>query len=89
VRSGSPKGERTATKDGRHVGGSADSRTDVMSFKAQRLHGFRVVGLPWDSEYVYDCLKDPSSPVWKTVVVRCDNWKMSGSSSFVPDGGTM
>ena len=49
-------------KDGRHVGGRTDSKTDVMSRKAQRLRGFKVVGLPWDSDYAYDCMNDPSSP---------------------------
>ena len=65
-------------KDGRHVGGSTDSKTDVMSFKAQRLRGFRVVGLPWDSQHVYDCLQDSSSPVWREVL-------LDDKSTPVPD----
>ena len=65
-------------KDGRHVGGSADSKTDVMSFKAQRLHGFKVVGLPWDSDCAYNCMTDPSAPVWKQVL-------LDDKSTPVPD----
>ena len=49
-----------------------------MSRKAQRLHSFKVVGLPWDSDHAYDCLKDPASPVWKEVLL--DN-----KSTPVPD----
>jgi len=32
-------------KDGRHVGGTADSTSDVLSRRAQRRGGFKVVGL--------------------------------------------
>lgn len=56
-------------KDGRHVGGSTDSKKDVMSLKAQRLKGFRVIALPWDSEHAYNCLTDPTSPVWGNVLL--------------------
>jgi hypothetical protein len=55
---------------GRHSGGSVDGKNDVMSRVAQRRHGFKVVGLPWNSEHVYDCLRDPTSPVWKQVLLE-------------------
>ena len=54
---------------GRHVGGRADSKSDVMSPRAQRLRGFKVLRLPWDSGHAYDCLKDPTSPVWNQVLL--------------------
>ncbi len=52
-------------KDGRHVGGSADSTSDVMSGRAQRRGGFKVVGLPWDSPHAYDCMTDTTLPTWR------------------------
>ena len=72
-------------QDGRHVGGSADSKTDVMSYKAQRLRGFRVVGLPWDSQHVYDCLKDPSSPVWREVLLDDKSTPVPDQAAFRVD----
>jgi hypothetical protein len=57
-------------KDGRHVGGGTASRTDVMSRKAQRRGGFKVVGLSWDSNYAYDCMGDASASVWRQVLLE-------------------
>jgi hypothetical protein len=69
-------------KDGRHVGGSADSKSDVMSRKAQRRGGFKVVGLPWDSEHGYDCMNDPSSPVWKQVLLEDRSTPVPDQAAF-------
>ena len=52
-------------KDGRHVGSSADSKSDVMSRKAQRRGGFQVLGLPWDNRQAYDCMTDTTFPTWR------------------------
>jgi DNA-directed RNA polymerase specialized sigma24 family protein len=52
-------------RDGRHVGGSQDSRKDVMSRKAQRARGFSVLRLPSMDGHVFDCLSAPDQPVWK------------------------
>ena len=65
-------------KDGRHVGGGSESKCDVFSRKAQRRFGFKVVGLPWDSDHTYDCMNDPTSPVWKQVL-------LDDKSTPVPD----
>ena len=51
--------------DGRHVGGRTDTTTDVLSSKAQRLRGFKVHGLPWDSVNAFDVLKISDQTVWK------------------------
>jgi hypothetical protein len=51
-------------KSGKHVGGSADSQTDVMSPRAQRRGGFRVLGLPWNDRRV-DCLRSTDAEVWR------------------------
>ena len=69
-------------KGGRHVGGGTDSKTDVMSRKAQHRGGFKVVGLPWDSDSAFDCLKDPSSPVWKRVLLEDKNTPVPDQAAF-------
>ena len=51
-------------RSGKHVGGSMDSKKDVMSFRAQQAGRFRVVGLPWDNVHAYDALKAPER-VWR------------------------
>ncbi len=56
-------------KDGRRAGGSCDSKTDVMSFKAQRLGGFEVYPLPRFEDCTFDCMKAPDQPVWKDRLV--------------------
>lgn len=53
-----------SVKDGRRVGGGTDSKTDAMSFKAQRLGGFKVLGLPWD-DAIIDCLRASHDEVWR------------------------
>jgi len=72
-------------RDGRHVGGSADSKTDVMSRKAQRLRGFEVLRLPWDSQHAYACLKDPAAPVWKDVLLADQSTPVPDQAAFTID----
>lgn len=69
-------------RDGRHTGGSIDSKNDVMSRKSQRRHGFKVVGLPWDHQHVYDCLRDPTSPVWKDLLVKDKSTPVPDQAAF-------
>ncbi len=71
-----------SVKDGRHVGGGSDSKTDVLSFKAQRRGGFRVLGLEWDSGRAYDCMKDPTSPVWKEVLADDKSTPVPDQAAF-------
>ena len=52
-------------RGGRHVGGTQDSTTDVLSRRAQRIRGFKVHGLPWDDAHAYDVLKTPDQEVWR------------------------
>ena len=56
-------------KAGRHVGGSQDRRKDVLSRSAQRRNRFRVYSLPDARVHGYDCMKDPTLPVWKAVLM--------------------
>jgi len=56
-------------RNGRHVGGSQDRRKDVLSRSAQRRYGFRVHALPDERAHSYDCMKDPTLPVWKAVLM--------------------
>jgi len=56
-------------KSGRHVGGSQDRRKDVLSRSAQRRNRFRVYSLPDARVHGYDCMKDPTLPVWKAVLM--------------------
>ena len=51
-------------KHGSHVGGPSDSCTDVMSRKACSLHRVSVIGLSRCNAPMYDCMTDPSWPVW-------------------------
>lgn len=48
----------------RRVGGSRESASDVMSVRAQRVRGFRVLALPWDDVRL-DCLKSSNPAVWR------------------------
>ncbi|NOX60035.1 MAG: hypothetical protein GXP29_14410 [Planctomycetes bacterium] len=52
-------------KDGGHVGGSTDSTNDVMSRKAQQRRGFKVSDRDWDNSDAYNCMTDPTAPVWR------------------------
>ncbi len=47
------------------MGGSLESRRDVMSFRAQRAGGFKVFSLPWDHVNTYDILRISDKTVWK------------------------
>ena len=69
-------------KDGRHVGGSTDSKTDVMSRKAQRLRSFQVFGLPWDSPHAYDCMKDVTAPAWRDQLQEDDRANVADLAAF-------
>ncbi|MHC4092602.1 MAG: hypothetical protein ACYSVY_20400 [Planctomycetota bacterium] len=50
---------------GRHVGGRPDNASDILSRRAQRIRGFKVERLPWDSAHAYDILKTPDQRVWR------------------------
>ena len=52
-------------RNGRHVGGSWESKRDVMSRVAQRRNGFRVYSLPLANGRPFDCMTAPDQPVWK------------------------
>ncbi|MHC4065725.1 MAG: hypothetical protein ACYSUI_14675, partial [Planctomycetota bacterium] len=52
-------------RGGRHVGGGPDNTSDILSRRAQRMHGFKVERLPWDSAHAYDILKTPDQKVWR------------------------
>ena len=56
-------------KDGRRTGGSCDSKTDVLSFKARRLGGFEVYPLPRFEDCTFDCMKAPDQEVWRDRLV--------------------
>ena len=57
-------------KDGRHVGGSADSKSDVMSRKAQVRRGFTCHSLHDRVAARYDCMRDPTAPVWTLLLAE-------------------
>ena len=57
------------TRNGKHVGGSMDSKRDVMSFRAQKAGNFQVHRLPWDDTRVYDVLKAPEH-VWRQTLLE-------------------
>ena len=56
-------------RSGRHVGSSCDGKRDVLSRTAQRRYGFRVHTLPDERVHSYDCMNDPTLPVWKAVLM--------------------
>lgn len=72
---------------GRHVGGSVDSTTDVLSAAAQRRGGFRVLGLRRNGD-VYDCMHDPTAPVWRQVLLEDKSTPPSDQAAFRIDLGT-
>ncbi len=52
-------------RGGRHVGGSQDSTSDVLSRRAQQARGFTVHRLRWDDARACDVLKTPDQEVWR------------------------
>jgi len=53
-----------SVKDGKHAGTGQESVNDVLSPRAQRIRGFRVVGLAWDDDRI-NCLKKSQPEVWR------------------------
>ncbi len=54
---------------GRHVGGTQDSTTDVLSRRAQRSRGFKVQPLSRFEDCAFDCMKAPDQEVWRDRLV--------------------
>ena len=55
-------------KTGRHVGGPDENTTDVMSRRAQTVRGFKCHSIYDKLEGRYDCMDDPTAPVWKLLL---------------------
>jgi len=53
------------TRTGCHVGGRSDNGRDVLSWKAQRRGGFRCHSIFDRTPDRYNCMEDPTSPVWR------------------------
>lgn len=56
-------------KDGRRAGGGSETRTDAMSYKAQRLGGFELHALPRFEDRTFDCVRAPDQEVWRDRLV--------------------
>ena len=56
-------------RNGRHVGSSCDGKQDIMSRTTQRRYGFKVHTLPDARLHGYDCMRDPTLPVWRSVLM--------------------
>ncbi len=69
------------TQDHRHVGGNRESRRDAMSRHAQRRHGFKVLGLPWDNEQL-DLLKKTNPEVWRLNLMHDARTPVSDQAAF-------
>ena len=65
-------------RSSRHVGGSQESKGDVLSRRAQKIRGFRVHSLPKSETYNFDILKVPDQDVWK-------RWLLHDRQTPVPD----
>lgn len=69
-------------RTGRHVGGFDDDTSDVLSRRAQLKRGFVVHNLPSDSLHRYDCMRDPTSPVWKALLAEDRQTPIADQVSF-------
>jgi hypothetical protein len=70
---------------GKHVGGSRDGANDVLSPRARSRHGFRLLGLPWDSPHAYDCVTDPAEPVWRNRLLENRRTNVADLAAFRMD----
>lgn len=73
-------------RDHRHVGGTRESKSDVMSRLAQQVRNFSVHSLQHDEGRAFDCLKHLISPCGggpcsRTAGHRCRTRPPSGSTS--------
>lgn len=59
----------SGVKDGRRAGGGCATKTDVLSFKAQRRGGYEVYPLPRFEDCPFDCMKAPDQQVWRDRLV--------------------
>ena len=75
-------------KDGRRAGGSCDGKTDVMSFKAQRLGGFKVYPLHRLEAFPYDILEVPDQSVWRDRLLHDRRTLPSDQAAFRIDLST-
>lgn len=75
-------------KNNRHVGGGADTRTDVMSPRAQHARGFNVYGLRWSDARAYNCMTDGFAPTWKQAMVEDCSTPVPDQAAFRIDWST-
>ena len=59
----------SGVKDGRRAGGGCATKTDVLSFKAQRRGRFEVYPLPRFEDCAFNCLTAPDQEVWRDRLV--------------------
>lgn len=57
-------------RTGRRVGGPDDNTTDVMSRRAQAVRGFDCHSVCDRLEGRYDCMTDPTAPVWTLLLAE-------------------
>ncbi len=57
-------------RSGRRVGGADENTQDVMSHRAQAIRGFKCHSIYDKLEGRYDCMDDPTAPVWKLLLAE-------------------
>ncbi len=57
-------------KDGRHVGGRRESKTDVLSWRAAGHRRFAVHRLHGPKDYSFDCLSPNENSVWRRALLE-------------------
>ncbi len=72
-------------KTGRHVGGPDENTTDVMSRRAQAVRGFKCHSVYDKLEGRYDCMDDPTAPVWKLLLSDCGRDPVADLACFRVD----
>jgi len=66
----------------RHVGGSQETKTDVLSRRAQQAHGFEVQSLPDDAVYDFNVLKVPDQKVWRLNLLHDRSTPVADQAAF-------
>ena len=69
-------------RTGRDVGRSDENTSDVLSRRAQVIRGFEVYKLPSDALHRYDCMRDPTSPVWKALLLEDRRTSVADQATF-------
>ncbi len=75
-------------RTGRRVGGPNDNTKDVMSRRAQHARGFKCYSIHASIGNRYDCMRDPTAPVWTLLLSEAGREPVADLACFRCDWST-